>query len=49
MLKPVFSNRFYRSISRCEARGYDIALFYEIAKLLIEVIFEDTGTHSDMF
>ena len=90
MLKPVYTKRFEKSISRCIKRGYDIELFKEIAVLLIkdiplpskcrphkligeftnhlechikpdwlliyryddehtQIIFEDTGTHSDLF
>jgi len=90
MLQPVYTKRFQKSVTRCVKRGYDIVLFKEVIRLLIEdkplsskyrphkltgefashwechvkpdwlliyryddarrqIIFEDTGTHSDLF
>jgi len=90
MLQPVYTKRFEKSIARCIKRHYDMALFKEIAAMLIEersipmkhtvhklggnfanhwechikpdwlliyrynqertqLVFEETGTHSDLF
>ena len=90
MLKSTRTKKFDKSLVLCKKRGYDIELFKQVAKLIInetplpakykahklnphsanrwdchikgdwvlvyrfdykigEVIFEDTGTHSDLF
>jgi len=35
MLKPVFKNRFRKSLRLCERRGYDMSLFEVVLTLLI--------------
>lgn len=39
-----YTGKFKKDLKLCKKRGYDIALFEKVSKLL-----ENTGTHADLF
>ncbi|HHX8598194.1 TPA: hypothetical protein ACVO5S_001902 [Legionella pneumophila] len=51
MLRAVTTNQFEKDIKLAKKRGKDLNKIFHIMQLLLneEIIFERTGTHSDLF